>query len=513
MSAHLYDPRPARAASADDSSAELFDLSVVRDWAKFLLGSFGRHKLLGTVCLVLVMGIAGLVAQFMPRSYEASTKILTHQTGFMSSLSNPYRGAQDEGPTRAARERVLGRDNLEKIVAQTDLVNEWAKSRNPVFKLKDRLQQMIGGQWTKEDLTEIMVGTLGKRLAVAVDEGTVEIKVVWPEPSMARRIVESAQQNFLETRHLNEVAAISETIGILEIHAGQTQSQIDEALANLQHVISERTKSAQRNYVAATPVAAPSPAAAPAPVIRPSPRQSDVPSQEMAQLKFLLRSKQRAISDLEEFRTRQLTELRTQLEQQKVIYNNQHPVILELEQRVDSLKKDSPQLDTLKREEAQLTAEIEAKGGNREERAEGTPAQVRRQAPSQPSPAGTAMETSLAQLAPELDRDPTITVAQDQLRVALARYQELLMRVEAARLELDTARAAFKYRFSVVNPPQTPRKPTAPNVPFILLAGLLGGVFLAFLAAAGLDLWRRTVCNTWQIERQINLPVIASVKL
>jgi hypothetical protein len=87
------------------------------------------------------------------------------------------------------------------------------------------------------------------------------------------------------------------------------------------------------------------------------------------------------------------------------------------------------------------------------------------------------------------------------------------MRVESARIELDTARAAFKYRFSVVDPPLTPRRPTAPNVPFILIAGLLGGICFAFLTCAGLDIWKRSVCNTWQIERQLKVQVLAQVKL
>mgnify|MGYP001244147165 CR=1 FL=1 len=505
MSAPLPNPRPSAPANPalDDGSADLIDYQLVRDWARFVLGSWGRHKLLAFACLFFVLAGAVMAAMFLPRKYESSTKLLTHQTGFMTSLSNPYRSGADEGPTRAARERVLAHDNLEKIVAQTNMIEEWQKSRNPVLSAKDKAFQLMSGPWSKEDWNDILIGTLEKRLSVATDDGTVEIKVVWPEPVMARRIVETAQQNFLETRHVSEVAAISEAIGILEIHASQTQTAIDEALANLQRVIDERSKPKKGAIVPAPEPVAPAPA--PKPVVR----APEVPPQELAQLKFLLRSKQRAISDLEEFRTRQLTELRTQLEQQRVIYNKSHPVILELEQRVESLQKDSPQLLALKRDEADLTREIESKGGAREERGassgnESAALQVRR--------TPTTMETSLAQLAPDLERDPTVTVAQDQLRVALARYQELLMRVEAARLELDTARAAFKYRFSVVNPPQTPRKPTAPNVPFILLAGLLGGIFFAFVACAGLDIWRRTICDTWQIERQLKVPLLSSLK-
>ncbi len=493
-------PKTTATGPGDDADLELFDYGVVRDWGRFVLGAFSRHRLLGIGCLIIVVSGSIGAAAFLPRKYESSTKLLTHQTGFMSSLSNPYRGGQDEGPTRAARERVLARDNLEKIVTQTNLIEEWQKSRNPLLSLKDRMFQVLSGPWSKEDWMDVLVGTLEKRLSVNADEGTIEIRIAWPEPQMARRIVETAQQNFLEQRHVSEVAAISETIQILETHATQTQTAIDEALANLQRVIDERSRP---NRPAAP---APSPQPVPAPAPRPVAAAPAAPSPEVVQLKFLLRAKQRAITDLEEFRQRQLTELRSQLEQQRVIYNKSHPVILELEQRVESLQKDSPQLLSLKREEAELLKEIESKGGNREERtAETAPMPVRR--------TSTAMETSLSSLAPDLERDPTVTVAQDQLRVALARYQELLMRVEAARLELDTARAAFKYRFSVVSPALTPRKPSAPNVPFILIAGLLAGILLSFVACAGLDIWRRSVCETWQIERQLKLPVLAVVRL
>jgi uncharacterized protein involved in exopolysaccharide biosynthesis len=504
----LQSPKTSAAGPVDDGVGDLFDYQLVRDCARFVLGAFGRHKLLGMFCLLVVIGAAGVAAVYLPRRYEASTKLLTHQTAFMASLSNPYHGRDDEGPTRAARERVLARDNLEKIVAQIDLISEWQRTRNPLLKLKDRALQAIGGPWSREDWTDIMVGTLSKRLTVATttDEGTVEIKVVWPDPSMARRIIESAQQNFLETRHVSEVAAISEAIGILEIHASQTQTSIDEALSNLQRVIDERARAIKLTQPThAQPVVT---ASTPRSMLRPP----EVPAQEILQLKFLLATKQRAISDLEEFRTRQLTELRTALEQQRVIYNQSHPVILELEQRIEALQKDSPQLLTLRRDERQLLDEIDAKTATHEEHPlDPLPsAVVHRPAPQ---PTTTAMETTLAQIAPELERDPNVTVAQDQLRVALARYQELLMRVEAARLELDTARAAFKYRFSVIDPPLTPRQPTGPNVPFILLAGLLGGICFAFLACAGLDIWRKSVCNTWQIERQLKVPVLATVKL
>jgi uncharacterized protein involved in exopolysaccharide biosynthesis len=86
------------------------------------------------------------------------------------------------------------------------------------------------------------------------------------------------------------------------------------------------------------------------------------------------------------------------------------------------------------------------------------------------------------------------------------------MRLDAARIELDTARAAFKYRYSVVSPAQTPRNPVSPNVMLIVLGGLLGGLFFAFFTGTVLDLWKGRIVEPWQVETQLKIPLLAQVK-
>src|SRR5262249_51289196 len=137
----------------------------------------------------LVMGAAIGAALFMPRKYEAHTRLLSHETTFMTTLSDPLHDASDEGPTRAARERVLARDNLEKIISETDLIRVWQEGRNPIVRVKDAVVQLFVGPWTDEDLMDDMVETLEKRLTVRVGDGTVDIGVTWPEAAMSRRIL------------------------------------------------------------------------------------------------------------------------------------------------------------------------------------------------------------------------------------------------------------------------------------------------------------------------------------
>jgi uncharacterized protein involved in exopolysaccharide biosynthesis len=96
--------------------------------------------------------------------------------------------------------------------------------------------------------------------------------------------------------------------------------------------------------------------------------------------------------------------------------------------------------------------------------------------------------------------------------VAAAKYEELMMRVDGARIEQDTARAAFKYRYSVVRPAEPPKAPTRPNVPLTLVGGVLAGVLLAYALSTWVDLRRGTAVEAWQLERELGLPVVGEVE-
>ncbi len=483
--------RPVRGRAARPRPPPLFDWPALADWARFVLRSFGRHRWLGVTVIVTTLVVTGLVVAFAPRRYSASTKLLARPTTAMAALANPNVPIWDEAPTRAARERVLAHDSIEKIAAETDLVVQWRLRRNPVLKMKDQLQQLLGGAWTDDVWSDIVVGTLEQRLRVGADEQTVEISVEWPDPDLARRIVESATRNFIETRHVRQIEAINEAISILELHATQTQESVDGALENLRRVLYERSRGDSRVLARAA--------------AKRNARPRAVTSQELAQLEFTLRAKQAAVAELEEQRRRALDQAKATLQQQAVLYNRASPALRELERKVRELERDSPQLAQLKRDVHELETDFEEKGGKPGKAIAVTPAP-----PAQST--GLVSEASLANLPPELERDPAVSVAQEQVRVTLGRYQELLMRVESARLALDTARAAFKHRFQTLRPAQTPKTALSPNVPATLAAGLLFAIVLAFFATAGLDLFKRTLCEPWQIRRQLKLPVLVELK-
>ncbi len=490
--------------TAEETSAVLFDYRLVRDWMLYVVHSVGRHPLIAIMSLVLIGGGALLAAAGLPRNYEVKTRLLSNQA--LLAAPNPYGGPSDDLPAIAAREKILAHDSLQRIVEQVGLVPSWDKGRTPLLRAKDELVQKLTGRWSDDERTDMMVGTLEKRMKVKADKGTIEIALTWPDPFVARQIVEAAQQNFLETRHVTEVATKSETIGVLEGYQRQLDEEVEKAYGNFRRVSDERSKAVKTAAAANSP----KPMELPAKPTEDDLQRAETRAQELSHLKLQLRSRQRSIQDLEDWRTRSLGDLRAQLEQQKLVYRTTHPVIQQLEARIDSVQRDSPQLLALRREEDSLSRQIETKGGGAQPQTSDFLMMDARRFPflwpARDDRAGDTVERELA-------RDPALMMAQDGLRQALGRAQEMRARVDAAKIELDSSRASYKYSFSVVAPPQTPRRPVSPNVPLLIVLGMLAGLLFAVLACTAVDVWRGHVVEAWQIHRSIKLPVLSSVRL
>ena len=217
----------------------------------------------------------------------------------------------------------------------------------------------------------------------------------------------------------------------------------------------------------------------------------------LAEVKVMLEAKRRAINELEEFRNRRLLDLQTQLAQQRAVYADAHPAIVTLLQSINALQEPSPQLLALRKEERDLQTEYERLSARR---VEGSAA-VAKARTRDPSPTRTG----------EKREDLNSEYARTRLRFAMEKYDVLMERIESAQIELDTARAAFKYRYSIVRPPTFPRGPVKPKVRLVLAAGLYAALALGTLAAALADLWSGKVLEVWQMERGLGLPVLGQV--
>jgi len=88
----------------------------------------------------------------------------------------------------------------------------------------------------------------------------------------------------------------------------------------------------------------------------------------------------------------------------------------------------------------------------------------------------------------------------------------LLERIENARIDLDTAGAAFKHRYNVIWPAQLPKYPDKPNVVQGLILGLIFALLLSIAVPATADIIRVRFLERWQVERVLDLPVLAEVQ-
>ncbi len=439
------------------------------DWALLLLRAARRRKVL--FAAVFVMGCAAVFGYYRMKRpmYRVEAKILAQRGALPAAL----RTGVDDNPARTAWELIHRRDNLLALIQSANLMNL------PTPSTLAELRARAGLSGAKADPLDEMVTVLDRRLQVSAEEGTITITLDWPSPQQAYAVVEGALQNFIEARHVQEVTAIDEVLSVLHARAAKAKENLDRVTDDV------RREAVEGYRDAAVPAAAPV-------------RTARGPSDELVRLKSLLDAKQRAIQDVEEFRRRRLADLHAQLDEKRNLYSDAHPSVIQLKQDIESLSKESSQVSALQDEEAKLRKDYQARVAQ-----EGlTDTASGPVAPPAPSRTGGA----------RLPRASNTPVEDDErVRDARFEYQQIVERVNAAQLELDAVRAAFKYRYNVIWPPQLPTDPVSPNPVKIFGAGILAALFMAFVAAAAPDLRSGRIVERWQVERGLGLTVLAEI--
>ncbi|HVP60705.1 MAG TPA: hypothetical protein VMT11_09105 [Myxococcaceae bacterium] len=469
-----------QASSEPADEFQLIDLPLLKLQSGFVLRSVRRHPRIAATVFLLVLAVAGGVLVILPRTYHVETQLLAQKNSLMPALGNPGRTVPSDAdaPTRAAHETVLRRDNLVSLMKQTDLMNRWEATRPRLLKLKDWAIDTFGPARTDEERLQSMIDYMEKQLWVQTTDDTVSMGIDWPDAEQGYRLVDAAQQNFLEQRHQVEVSAIAETISILEGHAQNLKESIDLAMDDLTRA--EAAKSARGRGTPVAPVSA-----------RRDPAIEAQRGQAL-EMKVMLDSKRQAIRELEDFRRRRLAELQVELAQQRAVYADAHPAVVKLLQSVAALQKDSPQLASLRQDERQLMTDYDKLA-------------------HLPAPATSAANASVRRPVAGSPEETNAELARTRLRFAMAKYDSLLERIDSAKIELDTARAAFKYRYTVIRPPLFPKHPTKPNIPLVVAVGLVFSVLAMFAATALTDVRSRRLIEPWQVERLLELPILGAL--
>jgi len=378
----------------------------------------------------------------------------------------------NELPTRAAFELVHRRENIIALLKQTGLYDEAKAPAKPdwLSRLRTKMTGVMNPSLAEEDPLNALVLRLNKALTVETGDSTITISIDWPDPQQAYELVEAALQNFLEARQLQEITAIDDAITLLQGRVSTLRQELDASIAGA----TVRALPTQGSAPAHGAVAA---------------RSGVSASDALAMLKATQDAKERALRDMEELRRRRLADVQSQLEEKRAVFSEAHPSVVALRKEMESLSRESPQIAALREEEQRLREEYNTLNANEMQKAGGT---ARLPRPTVASPVAFAA-------VPETER----------VRDARFRYQQMVERVNAAQLDLDSARAAFKYRYTIVWPAEVPRRPVSPNPFKIFGLGGLAWILIAAGAAVWLEHRSGRILTRWQIEVALNVPVLA----
>lgn len=473
------------------------------EWARFAGRAAKRRRRLS-----LTVGIVGAVltiasAALWPRSFTTDTKITVERNVVMPAIADPHRSipVDYDAPTKGAQDTIFARENLEKLVRETNLVSRWQENRPPLLRAKDAVMGIVRSPMSDADRERALVAILEKQLHVTVENNSVAISVDWSDAQTAYDIASAVEKSFLDSRRAVEVNVISEAIGILEQHANDERDNVANALAEMQHLNDLHAAAAPQQSANGAPrtfVPVPSGTVRVAP---PTVSGND-------DLLHQLEAKRKAIKDIEDGRARKLNELNAQLADLRATLAPAHPQVIELERKLDAAREEPQELVSLRNEERDLLSKIAAAN---EVRGAVQPA------PTTTAPPVATVPVVVAPIEPQPGRqipdgtDLLLDVQRQKLQAANVKYRDLMDRIDSARIELETARAAFKYRYTVVLAPEVPKAPKKPNVPLVLAIGLLASLLLAFAIPLGADLATGRVVEAWQAEKKLKLPVLGEV--
>lgn len=464
----------------------------------FLLSAPKRRRRVALLASAITMVAGVAVAILKPPAYIAEVKILAQRNGTMKEVAT--HSTRDESPTKSAAEAILKRDNLLALIDQTKLLDRWDSDRPPILRLKDRATRLISGPPKDEDKIRAIVGVMEKHLYVNADDTTITIGVDWPNAKTAYEIVHAAETRFLDARQESEVGMISDAIAILETHLKTERENLDAAVAELQRLEDLKRNGGDSPSASPSSSSSASPASSPpAPkkihIPRPPPVAAGDPEQ-----KKVLAEKQAQLAALEGDRQRKLADLNAQLSTLRSTLAPAHPSIVAMERQIDSISRPSDEAVALKADIDRLSADI----------AEAQPSVAAIEKAADPS-ADTRDAGAPLVVVERNDDDAETALARQKLTNATLKYDELQSRIRAAKIELDVAEAAFKYKYSIITPAEVPRDPKKPAPSLIALMGIIAGFALYFLVPAILDFLSGKFIMSWQ-ARKLGVPLLGEIE-
>lgn len=454
-----------------------------------------RRKGLSFVVVMICGALTVLAAIFAPRTYEVESRVLVQRTTAITGGQAQQQYITPEEQRNTAKEyeeQVMSHDNVLAIVRQKNLVARWDDMRQPHRRLIDKINRKLGKPApTDDEKFEALVANIRSRMKVWVDATTVTIKLDWSEPEAARDIVDAAVKNFLEARFQSEVGVIPERLKILE--AGVTQAHKDLETAANELVRLQKLNDPNKKVQVLIPQLPQG--------VHTGPKIDE--TQVDPALKARLDNVRQQIAVLQEAKLRRVAELNQELIQKRQTLAEGHPEIIALKQTIAATEADPPQLAKLKADEANILNEIASKQAA---------ARAANEAASKTAPRPAAVPVPKPDAAPEVvvGQAKNVQDAQVLFDAVTKKYTDLVNQLDAARIEMKTAEAAFKQRYKVTAPAEIPAGPKRPVALIAIAIGILATIGAVLAVAALADRFSGIFYEPRDVRDRLGLPVFAT---
>lgn len=432
-------------STAQDPSLFPIDALPWRGGFLLLRAAVRRHWVLATTLPVLFVTVAAVTAAVLPRTYSGDLRMMARRgTSVMAALADPRRAVAPgfDQPAQGAMEIGLSHAALTHIVREGGIGAHFAKHRPFLMRLKDSLRERFIGPMDPAELEDAFIAMLESRLKIRVQDDVITMHVSWFDPAGVPLILTQAQQAFVAQRAKYDIQSIEESYLILQRASAAMQNQMQGRVSAFQ---SARSR-ALGDQAAKIPV--------------------KVTTATMSQLRDRLLEKRAYREELERRNRMKRADLRVQLAQQQATLGPRHPDRIGTEQSLARLESEDDGLSAAQAAEDEALKAYTARGGSLDI-----------------LDANTSQEDALNPTTGRADDDPTVIAARAMLRMSADGLQDLTMRTENARIELETARAAVPFKYIVTRPADQPRKPDAPNVPLLIVGGFMAGLLAGVMAS------------------------------
>ena len=470
----------------DDSLDDSLDLTATKQMLALMMRAPLRRPKVSAAIFGLVL-VACVLASFrVSPTYEVQAGVIVQKNAMLPTFGDSSKNVQsnDFDPAAGVSETVKSRDNLISLARQTHLA--------------DKMNDVPNAPLSEDDKLRVVAKMLDRKLKVTSDGTTVNFVADWSDPQTAYDLVSGALHNFLDSRTAAEVAIVSDSIDLLEQHAQSERDGIDVAMGEFLHM-KDGWKSPAASSTAAPVMGA----------FRPRGSGEGGGTARQAELAKRLDEIKQQTKELQEDRRRQLSELNAQMAGILGTLTPSHPTAIGLRRKIEALSDELPSVTALKNEERGILNELAAMAGPKDgsKGSVGTPGQ-----------AGSILSSSGgAHGAPPASKqdleivDPASAMALSKLQSRIRKYEEFMDQVSAAKLQLDLARNAFKYRYSVYKPAELPTRPKYPVHLLLILGGALLGFLLSTGIASLLDVMSGRFVEPWQVSRKLSLPILGEV--